>query len=67
MPWLNKYIFPGAYVPNLAEIISAIEKARLIITDVEIMRLHYGYTLKEWRKRFLASRKVARCLSLVIN
>jgi cyclopropane-fatty-acyl-phospholipid synthase len=49
-----KYIFPGGYIPGLSEVTSAIEDAGLWITDVEILRLHYADTLREWRKRFLA-------------
>jgi cyclopropane-fatty-acyl-phospholipid synthase len=53
-PFINKYIFPGGYVPALSETIDPIEKSGLWVTDVEILRLHYAETLKEWRKRFLA-------------
>ena len=51
-PWLRKYIFPGGYVPALSEVLPAIESARLWITDIEILRLHYAETLKEWYTRF---------------
>ncbi|MBL8686221.1 MAG: class I SAM-dependent methyltransferase [Alphaproteobacteria bacterium] len=54
--WIKKYIFPGGYVPALSEVTPAIERANLWITDVEILRLHYAYTLKAWRERFLATR-----------
>ncbi|WP_082979963.1 cyclopropane-fatty-acyl-phospholipid synthase family protein [Labrys sp. WJW] len=53
-PWLDKYIFPGGYIPSLSEILPAIERAGLIVTDVEVLRLHYAETLKAWRERFLA-------------
>lgn len=53
-PFINKYIFPGGYVPALSETIDPIEKSGLWVTDVEILRLHYAETLKEWRKRFMA-------------
>ncbi|MDH5750358.1 MAG: cyclopropane-fatty-acyl-phospholipid synthase family protein [Rhodospirillales bacterium] len=55
-PWIRKYIFPGGYCPALSEITPAIERAGLWITDVEILRLHYADTLREWRRRFLANR-----------
>ncbi|MBI3676744.1 MAG: class I SAM-dependent methyltransferase [Proteobacteria bacterium] len=55
-PWIAKYIFPGGYVPALSEVLPAIEKSGLIVTDIEILRLHYAETLKEWRKRFAANR-----------
>ncbi len=53
-PWIDKYIFPGGYIPALSEVSTAIEKAGLIVSDIEILRLHYADTLREWRKRFLA-------------
>ncbi len=52
--WIEKYIFPGSYVPALSEVLPAIERAGLIVTDVEILRLHYANTLRLWRERFLA-------------
>jgi len=55
-PWVNKYIFPGAYSPALSEVLPAIEKSGLIVTDVEILRLHYAETLHEWRRRFMAAK-----------
>jgi cyclopropane-fatty-acyl-phospholipid synthase len=51
-PWIAKYIFPGGYTPALSEVTAAIEKSGLYVTDVEILRLHYAETLKEWRTRF---------------
>jgi cyclopropane-fatty-acyl-phospholipid synthase len=54
--WIAKYIFPGGYIPALSEVIPAIERAGLLITDTEILRLHYAETLKAWRDRFLAHR-----------
>jgi len=55
-PWIAKYIFPGGYIPDLSEILPAIEKAGLIVADVEVLQLHYAETLKAWRERFLAHR-----------
>jgi cyclopropane-fatty-acyl-phospholipid synthase len=55
-PWIAKYIFPGGYIPALSEVLPAIERARLVVTDVEILQLHYAETLKAWRERFLAHR-----------
>ena len=55
-PWLAKYVFPGGYSPALSEVLPAIEKAGLWVTDVEVLRLHYALTLAEWRRRFAASR-----------
>ena len=61
-PWIDKYIFPGGYCPALSEVIPAIEKAGLLITDIEILRLHYAETLKKWRDRFDANRAKIRAL-----
>ncbi|SKB28692.1 SAM-dependent methyltransferase [Sphingopyxis flava] len=50
----RKYIFPGGYIPSLSETLAASEKSRLIVTDVETLRLHYALTLREWYARTLA-------------
>ena len=55
-PWISKYIFPGGYIPALSEVLPRIESAGLLVTDIEILRLHYAETLKAWRERFLAHR-----------
>ncbi|GAA4040412.1 SAM-dependent methyltransferase [Parerythrobacter jejuensis] len=47
----RKYIFPGGYIPALSETVAASEKVRLIASDVETLRLHYAYTLREWYRR----------------
>jgi cyclopropane-fatty-acyl-phospholipid synthase len=61
-PWFAKYIFPGGYIPALSEVMPAIERAGLLVTDIEILRLHYAETLKAWRDRFLAHRDEAERL-----
>jgi cyclopropane-fatty-acyl-phospholipid synthase len=61
-PWMAKYIFPGGYVPALSDVLPAIERAGLIVTDVEILRLHYAETLRAWRERFLEKREAACAL-----
>ena len=58
-PWIAKYIFPGGYIPALTEILPSIERAGLLDTDIEILRLHYAETLRAWRDRFLAHREEA--------
>lgn len=58
-PWITKYIFPGGYIPAFSEVIPAVEKAGLLICDLEILRLHYAETLKAWRERFMARRDEA--------
>jgi cyclopropane-fatty-acyl-phospholipid synthase len=55
-PWLAKYIFPGGYSPALSEVFASVEKSGLIVSDVEILRLHYAETLRHWRRRFAANR-----------
>ena len=55
-PWIRKYIFPGGYIPSLSEIAPAIERSGLVISDLEVLRLHYAETLKAWRARFMARR-----------
>ncbi len=55
-PFIRKYIFPGADVPTLSEMTPVIEEAGLLITDVEVLRLHYAETLRLWRQRFTENR-----------
>jgi cyclopropane-fatty-acyl-phospholipid synthase len=62
-PWLRKYIFPGGYSPALSEVIAAVEKVGLWITDIEILRLHYAETIRHWRTRFLANRERVKALA----
>lgn len=50
-PFIRKHIFPGGYLPSLSEIIPAVERARLMVTDLEVWRLHYAETLRHWRTR----------------
>ena len=56
-PFMEKYIFPGGYIPALSEVIPAVEKSGLLIRDTEILSLHYAETTREWRRRFLANRE----------
>jgi cyclopropane-fatty-acyl-phospholipid synthase len=55
-PWMRKFIFPGGYTPALSETLAAVEKQDLWVTDIEILRLHYADTLKEWNRRFQTNR-----------
>jgi cyclopropane-fatty-acyl-phospholipid synthase len=60
-PWVAKYIFPGGYIPALSEVLPCVERAGLIVCDIEILRLHYAETLRCWRERFTAQRaEIAR-------
>ena len=61
--WIRKYIFPGGYIPSLSEVLPAIERAGLYVTDIEILRLHYADTLRAWRERFMANWDKARAIA----
>lgn len=52
-PFIRRYIFPGAEIPSLSEVLAVVEQTGLLVTDVEILRLHYAETLRLWRERFL--------------
>ncbi len=53
-PFFEKYIFPGGYIPSVAEVLPAVEKSGLLVRDIEILPHHYARTLRHWRQRFLA-------------
>ena len=55
-PFIRKYIFPGADTPSLSEVFAVVERSGLIVTDLEVLRLHYARTLRLWRDRFMARR-----------
>ncbi len=55
-PFTDKYIFPGYHLPSLAQVSAASAKTRLIASDVEILRRHYGYTLRHWLDRVTKAR-----------
>ena len=55
-PWITKYIFPGGYTPSLSEIARPIEDSGLVISDMEVLRMHYSHTLRHWKERFLAQK-----------
>ena len=56
-PWITKYIFPGGYTPSLSEVAGPIEKSGLIISDIEVLRMHYSHTLRHWKERFISKKK----------
>ena len=56
-PWITKYIFPGGYTPSLSEVVKPIEKSGLMLSDVEVWRMHYAHTLRNWKDRFLSKRE----------
>ncbi len=49
--WTRKYIFPGGYIPAMSELVSALERNRWEVADIEVLRYHYAYTLAEWYRR----------------
>jgi cyclopropane-fatty-acyl-phospholipid synthase len=61
-PFIRKYIFPGGYVPALSEVFASLERVGLWAADNEILRLHYYYTIRQWRQRFAANRAAAEKL-----
>lgn len=62
-PWIRKHIFPGGSIPSLSEISKSVEDTELMLTDVEILRLHYAQTLKHWQQR-LQKNKAKICQSM---
>jgi len=61
-PFIRKYIFPGGYVPALSETFAATERCGLWCDDMEVLRLHYHYTVKHWRERFAKNRAKAAAI-----
>ena len=61
-PFIRKYIFPGGYVPTLSETFASLERVGMWVCDVEVLRLHYYYTIRHWRQRFAARRDEARAI-----
>jgi len=55
--FIRKYIFPGGYIPSLSDIMPAVEKSGLILSDLEVVRLHYAKTLAHWYKNFKKEEK----------
>ena len=56
-PWITKYIFPGGYTPSLSEVAGPIEKSGLILSDMEVLRMHYAHTLRNWKDRFIKNKE----------
>ena len=55
-PWITKYIFPGGYTPSLSEVVTPVEKAGLIVSDIEVLKLHYSHTLKHWKENCIKNK-----------
>ena len=58
----GKYIFPGGYIPSLFEVVSHLERHKLYVTDIEMLRLHYAKTLRHWFNRFMSNRDKVKAL-----
>jgi cyclopropane-fatty-acyl-phospholipid synthase len=55
-PWISSFIFPGGYTPSLSQLTTPVERSGLILTDLEILRMHYSHTLRHWKERFLKNK-----------
>ena len=55
-PWITKYIFPGGYTPSMSELASPIEKSGLIVSDIEVLRMHYYHTLRHLKERCISNK-----------
>ena len=55
--WVTKYIFPGGYTPSLSEVTTPIKKVGLIVSDIEALKLHYSYTLRNWKENCIKNKK----------
>ena len=55
-PWVTKYIFPGGHTPSLSEVTTPVEKAGLIISDIEVLKLHYSHTLRHWKENCIKNK-----------
>jgi len=55
-PFTDKWIFPGYHLPSLSQMSASSEKVRLIASDVEMLRIHYAYTLRAWLERCVAAK-----------
>ena len=58
-PWITRYIFPGGYTPSLSQVTVPVEKSGLILTDLEILRMHYSHTLRHWKENFIKNKDKA--------
>ena len=50
--WINKYIFPGGYVPSIQELVAYMSEECFNILDIENLRIHYDKTLECWAENF---------------
>ena len=66
-PFIRKHIFPGGYVPALSEVFAATERAGLWVADMEVLRLHYYYTLRHWRERYARDLETKKSVGDTVN
>jgi cyclopropane-fatty-acyl-phospholipid synthase len=50
--YIRKHVFPGGWIPSLAQTIVEMENCGLEIVDIENLRRHYAPTLDGWAERF---------------
>ena len=53
--FIQKFIFPGGFLPSLKSLKKITSKSGLILDSQELYGEHYSNTLKKWRKSFLNS------------
>lgn len=51
-PWIDKYIFPGGYIPSMNELVGSITEESFRLMDLESLRRHYVKTLEHWAANF---------------
>ena len=51
--WIRRYIFPGGYLPSISELVDSFEGIDFTLIDIDNLRIHYYWTLKKWKERFL--------------
>jgi len=62
-PWVDKYIFPGGYLPQLHELTSAMQAVRFTVAHYENLKSHYAETLEKWAKNFVNNKDKIIALS----
>lgn len=50
--WIDKYIFPGGYVPSISELVNHMAENKFLLIDLESLRRHYEKTLDMWSENF---------------
>jgi len=50
--FIRQHVFPGGWIPSLADVIVAMEASGLEVVDIENLRRHYAPTLDAWAERF---------------